>query len=59
MSINRKNRNKEIHRKNKGVNLYTFHIRQLLVIIDYQAGYQIKAKTKKFNPMIRYANDLI
>ena len=42
MSIN-KNNNKRKRIKNKGVYLYTLLICHLLVIIDYETGYQIKA----------------
>ena len=38
--------------------LYTLTICQLLVIIDYQIRYQIKAYTKGFYPLVRYLNDL-
>ena len=40
------------------MNLYTLTICQLLVSIDYQIRYQIKAYTKGFYPLVRYLNDL-
>ena len=44
MSINKKNKNKrKFVEKNKRVYLYTLPLGHLLVIIDYQTGYQIKA----------------
>ena len=45
MSINKKKyKNKrKLVEKNKGVYLYILPICHLLVIIDYQTGYQIKA----------------
>ena len=45
--------------KNKGVYLYTLTICQLLFIIDYQIGYQIKAYKNYLYPKVRYANNLI
>ena len=60
MSINKKNKKKrKFVEKIRGVYLYTLPICHLLVIIEYQAGYQIKAYTKYFYPMVRYASNLI
>ena len=48
MSINKKKKEKKIHRKNKGMYLYKLPICHLLVIMDYQIGTKSKPRQSTF-----------